>query len=227
MNNMIEFRNVSRTYRLSKIEIVALNNVSFVINAGEYVALTGPSGSGKSTCLHILGCLDKPSKGSYLFENTPVDKYDDTELSRMRNKKIGFVFQSFQLLPRASALENVELPLLYGRIKDRKERARSALELVGLGERIHHKPTELSGGQQQRVAIARAMVNEPKIILADEPTGNLDSRSGKDIMSIFGQLNSQGITVILVTHDMTVAEHAKRVLKFKDGQIESITPQII
>ncbi|MFA5859589.1 MAG: ABC transporter ATP-binding protein [Elusimicrobiota bacterium] len=224
---MIEFRNVSRTYRLSKIEIVALNNVSFVINAGEYVALTGPSGSGKSTCLHILGCLDKPSKGSYLFENTPVDKYDDTELSRMRNKKIGFVFQSFQLLPRASALENVELPLLYGRIKDRKERARSALELVGLGERIHHKPTELSGGQQQRVAIARAMVNEPKIILADEPTGNLDSRSGKDIMSIFGQLNSQGITVILVTHDMTVAEHAKRVLKFKDGQIESITPQII
>ena len=216
---MIELQNVTRIYNLAAAEVLALDDVSFLINAAEYVALTGPSGSGKSTCLNILGCLDKPTRGKYILDGTPVQELNDIQLSQVRNKKIGFVFQSFKLLPRISALENVELPLMYGRIKNRKHKARTALEMVGLGERMHHKPNELSGGQQQRVAIARALVTDPKIILADEPTGNLDSRSGEEVMKIFNQLNARGITIILVTHDMAVAGHARRIIKFKDGKL--------
>jgi len=196
-----------------------MKEVSFHVRNREFVSIMGPSGSGKSTCLHILGCLDRPTSGSYRLDGREVSRLSDSDLARVRNKKIGFVFQNFNLLPRATAFQNVELPLIYGGVHDRAERCRKALERVGLAKRMKHKPFELSGGEQQRVAIARALVNDPALILADEPTGNLDSRSGKEIMTIFLELYAQGMTLLLITHDRGVAEYGSRILHFKDGSI--------
>ncbi|HPZ07484.1 MAG TPA: ABC transporter ATP-binding protein [Candidatus Eremiobacteraeota bacterium] len=216
---MIEITDVSKIYKLGPHEIKALRNISITINPEEFVAIMGPSGSGKSTLMNILGCLDKPTEGSYKLDSIEVKDMNDNQLARIRNSKIGFVFQSFNLLPRTSALKNVELPLIYAGKYNRTALAEKALEMVGLGERINHKPNELSGGQRQRVAIARALVNKPSLILADEPTGNIDSIAGEEIMEIFQNLNNQGITIILVTHEENIAEHAKRIIRFKDGRI--------
>jgi putative ABC transport system ATP-binding protein len=188
------------------------------------VSIMGPSGSGKSTLMYIIGCLDTPSEGKYILDGVEVNKLNDDQLAEIRNKKIGFVFQSFNLLPRTTALDNVELPMVYGRVPDRRKRALAALEQVGLGQRVHHRPNELSGGQQQRVAIARSLVNNPAIILADEPTGNLDSQSGAEIMGIFERLNKeQGMTVILVTHDQEIGAHGQRIIHIRDGQVDKYT----
>jgi putative ABC transport system ATP-binding protein len=220
MSTVIEIEDVKKLYRMGEIEVPALNGVSLQIQQGEMVAITGPSGSGKSTLMNIIGCLDTPSSGSYLLDGVDVSKMTDDEQAMVRNKKIGFVFQQFNLLPRTAALDQVELPMVYAGAADRKERALEALQSVGLGERVHHRPNELSGGQQQRVAIARALVNNPSIILADEPTGNLDSKSGVEIMNIFKSLNrDKGLTIILVTHDPSVAEQAQRSIRVRDGQI--------
>lgn len=217
---VIEIENVTKTYLMGETEVRALRGVSLNIEHGEMVAIVGPSGSGKSTLMNIIGCLDQPTEGTYRLDNVDVSKLDDDALAEIRNQKIGFVFQSFNLLPRTSALDQVELPMVYAGKPDRRQRALGALEQVGLGERVHHRPNELSGGQQQRVAIARALVNEPAIILADEPTGNLDSTSGQEIMNIFKTLNrDKGMTVILVTHDPEVAAEAQRTIRVKDGQI--------
>jgi len=223
---LISIRDLHRVYQVGDQEVRALNGVDLDIAENEYVAIMGPSGSGKSTLMNILGCLDTPSQGSYNLKGNEIAKMTDDELARIRNQEIGFVFQTFNLLPRADALHNVELPLVYAGLKheDRRRRAKEALELVGLGDRMKHKPNELSGGQRQRVAIARALVNKPSIILADEPTGNLDSRTGEEIMSAFEQIWMQGNTVILVTHEPEIAEHARRVVRMKDGRIESDTP---
>lgn len=216
---MIVLKQIRRTYMLPKISIEVLKGIDLEVQQGDFVAIMGPSGSGKSTLLHILGCLDRPTTGQYLLEGVDVSTKTDNELADVRNKNIGFVFQSFNLLPRFSAWKNVELPLLYSGVdaKSRRQRAMEILQKIGLAERADHNPSELSGGEQQRAAIARALVNNPKILLADEPTGNLDSRSGREIMDIFDRLNRDGVTIILVTHEKDIAEHAKRIITIKDG----------
>lgn len=222
-NTIIDIKNVSKIYQMGSEKVFALRDVSLTINSNEYVAIMGPSGSGKSTLMNIVGCLDTPTGGLYLFENEDVGRMDDNQLAEIRNKKIGFVFQTFNLLPRASSLKNVELPLIYaGTSKsDRQNKAHEALVSVGLGDRETHKPNELSGGQRQRVAIARALVTKPSIILADEPTGNLDSKTGEEVMKLFAELWRKGNTIILVTHEEEIALHAHRVIKIRDGLIES------
>ncbi len=218
---MIELENVTKIYRMGKVEIPALRGVSLTIEKGEMLAIIGASGSGKSTLMNIIGCLDKPTSGEYIFDGTDVSRLNDNRLAVMRNKEIGFVFQDYNLLRRASAVANVELPLIYSGGIRKRQRALEALERVGLAARANHKPTELSGGEQQRVAIARALVNNPAIVLADEPTGNLDSAATAEIIAIFRQLNQDGITVIMVTHEMDIAAQAKRTIRLLDGQIIS------
>jgi putative ABC transport system ATP-binding protein len=219
---LIETRDLWKTYVMGDEEIHALKGVSIIIEGGEYVAIMGPSGSGKSTLMNLIGCLDTPSKGTYLLNGKEVSQMNDNELARIRNEEIGFVFQTFNLLPRASALHNVELPLVYAGVskKDRLERAKAALEKVELAQRMNHRPNELSGGQRQRVAIARALVNNPSILLADEPTGNLDSKTGVEIMGLFARLHSAGNTIIVVTHEADIAAYAHRVISIRDGQVE-------
>ena len=216
---MIEINGLSKTYHLGKIAVHAITSLTFRIDTGEFIAFMGPSGSGKSTLMNLLGCLDLPSSGSYLLENSDIRSLNPNQLAEVRNKRIGFVFQNFNLLPRASALENVELPLLYGRVKNSQKLALDALERVGLAERSKHRPNELSGGERQRVAIARAIVNNPAIVLADEPTGNLDTNTGKEIINIFSRLNNEGTTIILVTHEKDIADIAQRTIKMIDGRI--------
>jgi putative ABC transport system ATP-binding protein len=218
---LIKIEQVTKIYSLGKSAVRALDGISLAIEKGEYVALMGPSGSGKSTLMHILGCLDTPTSGKYLFNGADTSQLSDNELARLRNKEFGFVFQNFNLLPRLSALANVELPMLYAGVgrKERLRRATELLTMVGLGDRLNHRSNELSGGEMQRVAIARALANSPAVILADEPTGNLDSRTGSEIMHLFDTLAQEGNTVILVTHDKTVADHARRTIKLKDGKI--------
>jgi putative ABC transport system ATP-binding protein len=222
-NNMIQIEDLWKTYQMGTEEIHALRGVTFQILRGEYLAIMGPSGSGKSTMMNLIGCLDTPSKGRYFLNTRLVSDMDDDELAHIRNKEIGFVFQTFNLLPRASALHNVELPLIYNGTpsNERKERALKVLEAVELGERAYHRPNELSGGQRQRVAIARALINNPSIILADEPTGNLDSSTSREIMVLFDALHEKGNTIILVTHEADIASHAHRVIRLLDGQIAS------
>jgi putative ABC transport system ATP-binding protein len=219
---IIETRDLWKTYVMGSEEIHALRGVNIEIEKGEYVAIMGPSGSGKSTLMNLIGCLDTPTKGSYLLNGKQVSQMNDNELARIRNEEIGFVFQTFNLLPRASALHNVELPLIYAGVasKDRQERAKDALRKVELESRMTHRPNELSGGQRQRVAIARALVNNPSILLADEPTGNLDSKTGVEIMALFDRLHSGGNTIVLVTHEPDIASHAHRVIHIRDGQVE-------
>lgn len=221
MSNMISIRNLNKVYKTGSVEVHALKNVNLEIEHGEFIAIMGQSGSGKSTLMNILGCLDRPSSGEYLLEGIDIKNQSQDELSLIRNKKIGFVFQAFNLIPRTNVLRNVELPMIYAKTKTsyRKQRAVELLEKVGLGERINHLPNELSGGQKQRVAIARALANNPPIILADEPTGNLDTRSSEEIMEIFRNLNKEGSSVILVTHEPDIAEYADRVIVFRDGLI--------
>jgi len=217
---MIEIENITKVYPMGQTEVHALDGVSLKIADGEWVAITGPSGSGKSTLMAIIGCLDSPTSGIYRLDGIEVEQMSDDDLAGVRNRKVGFVFQTFNLLPRASALENVELPLLYSSVNHRREKAKAALEAVGLGDRITHRPNELSGGEQQRVAIARALVTEPSILLADEPTGNLDSKTGAEIVALIGELHrARGITVIFVTHDPAIAANAQRVIHLKDGVI--------
>lgn len=223
MEPIIAIKDLKKTYIMGDTEVKALQSISLDIRKNEYVALMGPSGSGKSTLMNLLGCLDSPTSGEYELNNTNVSTMTDGELAEVRNKEIGFVFQTFNLLPRLSALENVALPLVYAGISKSKrvERAEEVLRSVGLGDRMDHKPNELSGGQRQRVAIARALVNHPSIILADEPTGNLDSKTSVEIMNILGELHKQGNTIILVTHEPDIAEYAHRVVRMRDGLIES------
>jgi putative ABC transport system ATP-binding protein len=221
-NFVINAQDLTKTYQMGEVEVHALQGAALQVQPGEYLAIMGPSGSGKSTLMNILGCLDQPSSGQYLLEGVDVAQLADNKLAEIRGKRIGFVFQNFNLLPRTSALSNVELPLIYMGVGlgERRRRASAALEMVGLGDRLHHKPNELSGGQQQRVAIARALVTKPAIIMADEPTGNLDSKSSEEIMGIFQHLNEeQGITIIFVTHEPDIAEHTRRIVRLADGII--------
>ncbi|MDH6352415.1 ABC transporter ATP-binding protein [Brevibacillus sp. 1238] len=218
---MLQVEGLTKSYKTGDSTLPILKGVSLLVEQGEFVAIMGPSGSGKSTFMNMLGCLDRPDTGSYILDGIEVSSLNDKQLAYVRNQKIGFVFQSFNLLARSTSLHNVELPMMYANVSrsERRNRATEALKRVGLGERMHHKPTQLSGGQKQRVAIARALVNRPAILLADEPTGNLDSRSGVEIMSIFQELHTQGVTIILVTHEMDIAQHAERIVTFKDGII--------
>jgi putative ABC transport system ATP-binding protein len=222
-NLMISLTNITKTYRMGEVDFTVLAGISLAVQSGELIAIMGPSGSGKSTLMNIIGCLDRPTSGTYHFENREISTLTDDELASVRNVKIGFVFQTFNLLPRFSALKNVEVPLIYSGVpaRSRRERAAPLLERVGLADRMQHRPTELSGGQQQRVAIARALVNNPPLLLADEPTGNLDSRSGEEILNILTGLNRQGVTIIIVTHDKDVAARCKRIINLKDGRIIS------
>ncbi len=218
---MIELSNISKVYRMGEVNITVLSGISLKVHSGELIAIMGPSGSGKSTLMNIIGCLDRPTTGAYHFESREISTLSDNELAAVRNSKIGFVFQTFNLLPRFSALKNVEVPLIYSGVpaRLRRERAMPVLEQVGLSDRMHHKPAELSGGQQQRVAIARALVNKPPLLLADEPTGNLDSRSGSEVLDILTGLNRHGVTIMIVTHDKDIAARCKRIINLKDGQI--------
>jgi len=228
LKKVIETKKLSRIFKNGEIEVHALTDVDMVINEGEFVAIMGASGSGKSTLLHIIGCLDRPTSGEYFLDNVQVNKLDKNKLADIRNQKIGFIFQSYNLLSRTTALENVELPLIYnrtGQFSNSKELAKKALEQVGLADRIFHKTNELSGGQQQRVAIARALVNNPTLILADEPTGNLDSKSSFDIADLFVQLNNKGKTIVMITHETEIAQFAKRMIYLRDGRI--LTDKII
>ena len=219
-NPIIETHDLSKDFVMGDMVVHALRQVNLRIEAGEFVAIMGPSGSGKSTFMNLIGCLDRPSGGDYVLSGEAVAGMGDNALAEIRNKYIGFVFQNFNLLPRTPAIKNVELPLVYAGKRNRHAIAQAALERVGLGQRIHHKPNELSGGQQQRVAIARAIVNDPALILADEPTGNLDSHTSEEIMAVFQDLNAQGKTVVVVTHEEDVAQHCKRIIRFKDGRVQ-------
>lgn len=223
MAEIIKVENVKKIYKMGDNEVRALDGVSLIVEEGEFLIVMGPSGSGKSTLLHVMGCLDKPDEGEIYIDSTPISKLSDAQLAKIRNKMIGFVFQQFNLLPRLTALENVELPMIYAGVPRhlRRKRARELLELVGLGDRMHHRPTQLSGGQMQRVAIARALANEPAVLLADEPTGNLDSKSGEEILKIFSDLNDRGQTIIIVTHDPEVARRGDRIVRMRDGKIIS------
>ncbi|WP_425499412.1 ABC transporter ATP-binding protein [Anoxynatronum sibiricum] len=218
---MIRIEDLSKVYDTGVVQVHALRDVSLSIEKGDFVAIMGQSGSGKSTLMNIIGCLDRPTKGVYQLDGMTISEMESSELSSIRNKKIGFVFQSFNLIPRTSSLKNVELPMIYAKKgkKERRERAIELLEKVGLGERLHHMPNEISGGQKQRIAIARALANKPAIILADEPTGNLDTSSSEEIMNIFTELNKEGATVIVVTHEDSIAEYTKRIIRFRDGQM--------
>ena len=221
--NLIEMRELTRVYQLGPQEIYALRGIDLIVKQGEYVAIMGPSGSGKSTLMNIIGCLDRPTAGQYILDGTPVESMEDDALAAVRNKKIGFVFQTFNLLPRTTALQNVELPLVYAKIPrtERHALAQDSLRAVGLGDRMDHQPNELSGGQRQRVAIARALVNKPSLLLADEPTGNLDTQTGREILDLFRELHRNGNSIIMVTHEDDVAKEAKRVIHIRDGRIQN------